>query len=111
MTRSRALTSGSESCIKGHRSSSCRHTDRALFEIKKIGRPATQCEHCRELRKTRQIHVKCVCESKDSDGKAGASSKGVLIHSVYFLFILSDLQGLLPSTVSRIKGFGPRRVS
>ncbi|KAI0705648.1 hypothetical protein C8Q76DRAFT_175176 [Earliella scabrosa] len=55
-----------ETCIKGHRSSSCKHTDRSLFEIKKKGRPVTQCEHCRELRKTRQIHVKCVCESKDS---------------------------------------------
>ncbi|PIL29324.1 transcription factor [Ganoderma sinense ZZ0214-1] len=54
-----------ETCIKGHRSSSCKHTDRPLFEIKKKGRPVTQCEHCRELRKTRQIHVKCVCESKE----------------------------------------------
>ncbi|KAI0752886.1 hypothetical protein C8Q80DRAFT_483490 [Daedaleopsis nitida] len=66
-----------ETCIKGHRSSSCKHTDRPLFEIKKKGRPVTQCEHCRELRKTRQIHVKCVCESKES-GEVGqlSSSKG-----------------------------------
>ncbi|TBU59751.1 hypothetical protein BD310DRAFT_368489 [Dichomitus squalens] len=55
-----------ETCIKGHRSSSCKHTDRPLFEIKKKGRPVTQCEHCRELRKTRQIHVKCVCENKEA---------------------------------------------
>ncbi|KAF9012005.1 copper fist DNA binding domain-containing protein [Cyathus striatus] len=53
-----------ETCIKGHRSSSCKHTDRPLFEIKKKGRPVTQCEHCRELRKTKQVHVKCICESK-----------------------------------------------
>ncbi|KAF9463211.1 copper fist DNA binding domain-containing protein [Collybia nuda] len=53
-----------ETCIKGHRSSTCRHTDRPLFEIKKKGRPVTQCEHCRELRKTKQVHVKCICESK-----------------------------------------------
>ncbi|KAM5539749.1 hypothetical protein V8D89_006562 [Ganoderma adspersum] len=72
-----------ETCIKGHRSSSCKHTDRPLFEIKKKGRPITQCEHCRELRKTRQIHVKCLCESKEfaEEGLAavaGASgSKGV----------------------------------
>lgn len=59
----------SETCIKGHRSSSCRHTDRALFEIKKKGRPVTQCEHCRELRKTKQVHVKCVCETKSSDSQ------------------------------------------
>ncbi|KAI0365016.1 hypothetical protein BV20DRAFT_911623, partial [Pilatotrama ljubarskyi] len=63
-----------ETCIKGHRSSSCKHTDRPLFEIKKKGRPVTQCEHCRELRKTRQIHVKCICEIKDhSPGAVGPS--------------------------------------
>ncbi len=56
--------SPSETCIKGHRSSSCKHTDRPLFEIKKKGRPITQCEHCRELRKTKQVHVKCICEPK-----------------------------------------------
>lgn len=54
-----------ETCIKGHRSSACTHTDRPLFEIKKKGRPVTQCEHCRELRKTKQVHVKCLCESKE----------------------------------------------
>ncbi|KAF8964818.1 hypothetical protein BDZ97DRAFT_1814652 [Flammula alnicola] len=53
-----------ETCIKGHRSSACKHTDRPLFEIKKKGRPVTQCEHCRELRKTKQVHVKCICETK-----------------------------------------------
>ncbi|CCM05381.1 uncharacterized protein FIBRA_07597 [Fibroporia radiculosa] len=31
-----------ETCIKGHRSSTCKHTDRPLFEIKKKGRPVTQ---------------------------------------------------------------------
>ena len=51
----------SETCIKGHRSSACKHTDRPLFEIKKKGRPVTQCDHCRELRKTKQVHVKCLC--------------------------------------------------
>ncbi|KAF8062430.1 hypothetical protein FPV67DRAFT_270893 [Lyophyllum atratum] len=54
-----------ETCIKGHRSSTCRHTDRPLFEIKKKGRPVTQCNHCRELRKTKQVHVKCICELKE----------------------------------------------
>lgn len=54
-----------ETCIKGHRSSACKHTDRPLFEIKKKGRPVTQCEHCRELRKTKQVHVKCSCGSQD----------------------------------------------
>ena len=55
----------SETCIKGHRSSACKHTDRPLFEIKKKGRPVTQCEHCRELRKTKQVHVKCLCGVQD----------------------------------------------
>ncbi|KAH8112268.1 hypothetical protein DFH11DRAFT_1608929 [Phellopilus nigrolimitatus] len=54
-----------ETCIKGHRSSTCNHTERPLFEIKKKGRPITQCEHCRELRKTKQVHVKCLCEGKE----------------------------------------------
>jgi hypothetical protein len=55
----------SESCIKGHRSSACKHNDRPLFEVKKKGRPITQCEHCRELRKTKQVHVKCMCGNKE----------------------------------------------
>lgn len=51
-------------CVKGHRSSACHHADRPLFEIKKKGRPITQCQHCRELRKTKQVHVKCMCTDK-----------------------------------------------
>ena len=68
-------TLSSETCIKGHRSSSCKHTDRPLFEIKKKGRPVTQCEHCRELRKTKQVHVKCICESRI---EPSYSNQGVL---------------------------------
>ncbi|PLW11183.1 hypothetical protein PCANC_18778 [Puccinia coronata f. sp. avenae] len=48
-------------CIKGHRSTSCSHTDRTLLEIGKKGRPPTQCHHCRELRKTSRVHSKCMC--------------------------------------------------
>ncbi|KAA1099900.1 hypothetical protein PGT21_024198 [Puccinia graminis f. sp. tritici] len=48
-------------CIKGHRSTSCSHTDRTLVEIGKKGRPPTQCAHCRELRKTSRVHSKCMC--------------------------------------------------
>ncbi|KAA1468422.1 hypothetical protein DENSPDRAFT_464247 [Dentipellis sp. KUC8613] len=56
-----------ESCIKGHRSSSCAHTDRPLFEIKKKGRPVSQCDHCRELRRQKRVHSKCTCtESKSA---------------------------------------------
>ncbi|KAF8912649.1 hypothetical protein CPB85DRAFT_1300826 [Mucidula mucida] len=65
-----------ETCIKGHRSSACKHTDRPLFEIKKKGRPVTQCEHCRELRKRKQVHVKCICMVKD-DAPAVSSKKGL----------------------------------
>ncbi|TFK53245.1 copper-fist-domain-containing protein [Heliocybe sulcata] len=67
-----------ETCIKGHRSSACKHTDRPLFEIKRKGRPVTQCEHCRELRKTKQVHVKCICETREEDpGEGPGSKKGV----------------------------------
>ncbi|KAJ3921000.1 transcription factor [Lentinula edodes] len=63
----------SETCIKGHRSSGCKHTDRALYEIKKKGRPVTQCEQCRELRKTKQVHVKCICPKGEGSGQASNS--------------------------------------
>ncbi|KDQ30255.1 hypothetical protein PLEOSDRAFT_1074679 [Pleurotus ostreatus PC15] len=53
-----------ESCIKGHRSSSCTHPDRPLFEVKKKGRPVSQCEKCRELRQSRRVHSKCTCNDK-----------------------------------------------
>ncbi|KAJ7861714.1 copper fist DNA binding domain-containing protein, partial [Mycena olivaceomarginata] len=66
-----------ETCIKGHRSSACRHTDRPLFEIKKKGRPVTQCEHCRELRKTKQVHVKCICEAKEPSPSIAPKKKGM----------------------------------
>ncbi|KAF8352100.1 transcription factor, partial [Amanita rubescens] len=65
-----------ETCIKGHRSSTCKHTDRPLYEIKKKGRPVTQCEHCRELRKTKQVHVKCICEVKSDHSFLQPSSNG-----------------------------------
>ncbi|RCH89846.1 hypothetical protein CU098_006892, partial [Rhizopus stolonifer] len=51
------------SCIKGHRSSSCSHIDRPLFEIRKKGRPSSQCALCKDLRKTKQIHAKCECSN------------------------------------------------
>ncbi|KAI0640422.1 hypothetical protein C8Q79DRAFT_451642 [Trametes meyenii] len=83
-----------ETCIKGHRSSSCKHTDRPLFEIKKKGRPVTQCEHCRELRKTRQIHVKCVCEGKDNG--EGPSSSGLSGQGVAKVLARAAFPGGLP---------------
>ncbi|EPQ61216.1 copper-fist-domain-containing protein, partial [Gloeophyllum trabeum ATCC 11539] len=50
-----------ETCIKGHRSSSCNHTERPLYEIKKKGRPISQCERCRQLRQVKKKHTKCTC--------------------------------------------------
>ncbi|KAI6010171.1 copper fist DNA binding domain-containing protein [Pisolithus marmoratus] len=50
-----------ESCIKGHRSSSCGHTERPLFEVKKKGRPLSQCPKCRDLRQAKRVHSKCTC--------------------------------------------------
>ncbi|VDC02023.1 unnamed protein product [Peniophora sp. CBMAI 1063] len=50
-----------EACIKGHRSSSCGHSDRPLYEIKKKGRPVSQCMNCREARSKKKVHSKCTC--------------------------------------------------
>ena len=70
-------SSFSETCIKGHRASTCKHIDRPLYEIQRKGRPATQCDHCRELRRTKQLHVKCTCDPKQSDaGTSSSASSG-----------------------------------
>ncbi|KAJ2189738.1 copper-binding transcription factor [Coemansia sp. RSA 532] len=50
-----------DSCIRGHRASSCNHSDRKLNMVRRKGRPPTQCHKCRELRRTRKAHVKCLC--------------------------------------------------
>lgn len=55
-----------ERCIRGHRVSSCTHTQQPLIRIKPKGRPATQCLHCREARKNKALHVKCKCGSSSS---------------------------------------------
>ncbi|KAJ9290910.1 hypothetical protein DTO021C3_1504 [Paecilomyces variotii] len=53
-----------EACVRGHRVSSCHHSDRPLTHINKKGRPVSQCTHCRGLRKSRTTHVKCECGDK-----------------------------------------------
>ena len=105
-------SSHSETCIKGHRSSTCKHTDRPLFEIKKKGRPVTQCEHCRELRKTKQVHVKCVCEPHDDANPKGSSckKKGVNLSFNPSLSLSAHPQGR-PHPSSVQQGTGERRVS
>lgn len=57
-----------ETCIKGHRSSQCRHTDRPLHPIRKKGRPISQCDHCRSCRTSSASHSKCECRSKAANG-------------------------------------------
>ena len=74
-------------CIKGHRSSACQHTvslhtplnqhngflrtsrwqNRPIFEIKKKGRPPTQCLKCRQMRKATGLHAKCLCLERPID--------------------------------------------
>ncbi|PHH66546.1 hypothetical protein CDD81_7021 [Ophiocordyceps australis] len=55
-----------EACVRGHRVSNCQHSDRPLQHINKKGRPVSQCQHCRTLRKSRSAHVKCDCGEKTS---------------------------------------------
>jgi hypothetical protein len=35
--------------------------------VKRKGRPISQCDECREQRKKRQIHQKCVCSGASSN--------------------------------------------
>ncbi|CUM57447.1 unnamed protein product [Debaryomyces tyrocola] len=53
-----------ERCIRGHRVTTCTHTDQPLTMIKPKGRPATQCQHCREQRKNKNLHTVCTCGKK-----------------------------------------------
>lgn len=53
-----------ERCIRGHRVSTCTHTDQPLTMIKPKGRPSTQCQHCRDQRKLKNLHINCACQKK-----------------------------------------------
>lgn len=53
-----------ERCIRGHRVTTCTHTDQPLTMIKPKGRPASQCLHCREQRKLKNLHINCNCKTK-----------------------------------------------
>ncbi|KAK4153066.1 hypothetical protein C8A00DRAFT_43946 [Chaetomidium leptoderma] len=53
-----------EACVRGHRVSNCQHHDRPLQHINKKGRPVSQCQHCRAMRKSRAAHIKCECGEK-----------------------------------------------
>ncbi len=41
-----------------------RTVDRPLVHVNKKGRPVSQCQHCRGLRKARSQHVHCECQQK-----------------------------------------------
>jgi hypothetical protein len=51
--------------VRGHRVSNCQHSDRRLQHINRKGRPVSQCQHCRSMRKSRSAHVKCDCGNKN----------------------------------------------
>ncbi|GMM30535.1 Haa1 protein [Martiniozyma asiatica (nom. inval.)] len=53
-----------ERCIRGHRVTTCTHTDQPLMVIKPKGRPSTQCPHCKEQRRIKNSHVVCTCGRK-----------------------------------------------
>ncbi|CAM0137850.1 copper-binding transcription factor [Umbelopsis sp. WA50703] len=48
--------------------------ERQLFEVKKKGRPISQCPTCRLLRKTRKMHNKCECDKIQSPPDYTSSS-------------------------------------
>ncbi|GAV54886.1 hypothetical protein ZYGR_0AS02090 [Zygosaccharomyces rouxii] len=50
-----------ERCIRGHRVTTCTHTDQPLMMIKPKGRPSTTCDHCKELRKNKNANPSGVC--------------------------------------------------
>ncbi|KAI0271604.1 copper fist DNA binding domain-containing protein [Gloeopeniophorella convolvens] len=80
-----------ESCIKGHRSSSCTHTDRPLYEIKKKGRPVSQCDRCRQLRDTKRVHSKCTCSDGPATKARDASVKAFGTKQKRYIPILPSL--------------------
>lgn len=74
-----------ERCIRGHRVTTCNHTDQPLMMIKPKGRPSSQCKHCKEMRKNKNSHSSgsCTCSKvKKGSSSAAASSSNVSSPSV-----------------------------
>jgi len=65
----------SNHCIRGHRSTNCTHNDRPLFYIRKKGRPVSQCQQCRNLRKHRSLHTRCECPNRVQNRGQGGSAE------------------------------------
>lgn len=98
-----------EPCINGHRSSSCTHTLRPLYEVsffhgwtakdlirwwiqvRSKGRPPSQCKQCRDARKLNRRHVRCQCDGSQEVQAAThnlvdpryATPKSQLTESIY----------------------------
>ncbi|CCF56493.1 hypothetical protein KAFR_0B01950 [Kazachstania africana CBS 2517] len=50
-----------ERCIRGHRVTTCNHSDQPLMMIKPKGRPSTTCAYCKELRKNKSAKLQGTC--------------------------------------------------
>ncbi|KAK9324337.1 copper fist DNA binding domain-containing protein [Lipomyces orientalis] len=69
-----------DTCIRGHRVTTCTHKDRPLTMIKPKGRPVSQCPHCREARKNHALHTKCDCGENKSGLSPDKSSSCTCSH-------------------------------
>lgn len=69
-----------DACIRGHRASTCNHTQRQLQAVRPKGRPSSQCEQCRTKRATGSFHGRCDCGDRSQsptnqdDGAKGAGA-------------------------------------
>lgn len=61
-----------ERCIRGHRVTTCNHTDQPLMMIKPKGRPSTTCAYCKELRKNKSAKPPgtCTCGRQEKKRQA-----------------------------------------
>ena len=53
-----------ERCIRGHRVTTCSHTDHPMVMVKPKGRPSTTCEYCKKLRRRKYANPIGVCTCK-----------------------------------------------
>ncbi|CAN6659727.1 hypothetical protein TRVA0_031S01728 [Trichomonascus vanleenenianus] len=100
-----------ERCIRGHRVTACQHIDQPLTMIKRKGRPSTQCQHCREHRKLKNLHTKCKCGIR-----SGPHSRGCPCHFNPELCTCSNKKKTVGSPTktaraSPVKGSSARRTA
>ncbi|CCD27444.1 Cup2p NDAI_0K02530 [Naumovozyma dairenensis CBS 421] len=63
-------------CIRGHRASTCNHTDRRLTKLRPKGRPSTNCSHCKEIRRISNVNPSGSCScGKSKKSKPGDKNK------------------------------------